>query len=227
MIKKILDLAHPVLKGIYNWYNSRTRKYDYKGIEIQILPGVFHPGLFFSTKYLLEFSLENISNHEQKNLLELGAGSGLISVVFSKKGMNVFASDINPESIRNVEANARSNNLKISTYLSDLFDEIPVQPFDVILINPPYYRKEPMNEPEMAWYCGEDFEFFKKLFTQLGNYMQPKSNVLMVLSEDCEVDAIKDIANDCAFKLKVANSKKINGERNMIFYINKINELKN
>ena len=164
MFKKILDLAHPVLKRIYNWYNSRIRTYRYKGIKIHIMPGVFHPGLFFSTKYLLEFSLENISNSEQKNLLELGAGSGLISVVFSKNGMNVSASDINPESIRNVEANAKSNNLRISTYLSDLFDNIPTQPFDMILINPPYYRKAAMNESEMAWYCGEDFEYFNKLF---------------------------------------------------------------
>ncbi|MFY0651994.1 MAG: methyltransferase [Cyclobacteriaceae bacterium] len=187
------------------------------------MPGVFHPGLFFSTKYLLEFGLKNISIPEQKSMLELGAGSGLMSVVFSKNGMNVSASDINPESIRNVDENAKSNNVKINIYLSNLFDEIPIQSFDVILINPPYYRKAPMNKSEMAWYCGEGFEYFKKLFKQLGNYMKPKTHVFMVLSEDCEIDAIKNIAIDYGFRFKLSDNKTIKGESNMIFNINKLN----
>jgi len=52
-----------------------------------------------------------------------------------------------------------------------LFDRIETKEFDYIIINPPYFPKNPNKEEEFAWFCGNDFQYFKKLFNQIGNYV--------------------------------------------------------
>ena len=75
-------------------YLSRTRVYRYRHIRLEIPPEVFHPGFYFSTQFLLQY----ISSMELqgKKFLELGCGSGLISIVAAQKGANVTSSEINP-----------------------------------------------------------------------------------------------------------------------------------
>ncbi len=52
------------------WYLRKPRGYTYNGVDIVVQPGVFHPGLFYSTKFLLEFLREQPL--AGKSLLELG-----------------------------------------------------------------------------------------------------------------------------------------------------------
>ena len=207
---------HKVLRTVYNRYKTKPRSYSYKGIKIKVLPSVFHPGFFYSTKYLLEYC---VANHaiQQKKILELGAGSGLISVFLAKEGGLVYASDINPKAVDNIKENARLNDLSITTYHSDLFDEIPSQIFDVVLINPPYYPQKPKNEEERAWYCGADFDYFKKLFKQIPAFMDEKSEILMVLSEDCDLQKIELLARQFNFHFELRDKRKFLGETNFIF----------
>ena len=90
--KKIRSLLHPILKPVFQWYLSKTRTYTFKGISIKINPTVFHPGLFLSTKLLLKFLLGY--QLKNKRILELGAGTGLISFYCAKQGAIVTATDI-------------------------------------------------------------------------------------------------------------------------------------
>ncbi|WP_163111277.1 methyltransferase, partial [Acinetobacter baumannii] len=62
-------------------------------ITIKIHPDVFPPQLTFSTKILLDFV--NEMNLDNKTFLELGCGSGIISLLAAKKKALVTASDIN------------------------------------------------------------------------------------------------------------------------------------
>ena len=214
VIKKIL---FPILKSVYNIYASKERSYSYKGINVRVMPGVFHPGLFFSTKLLLEY----ISKIElkDKTVLELGAGSGLISIYCARQNAKVTASDINPTAIKNIVKNSELNNVKLEVIESDLFDKIEMRKFDYIIINPPYFPKDPKNEKELAWFCGSDFQYFKKLFTQLNNYKTQETIVLMILSEDCDLQRITSIANENHFSMNIVFQKKVFGETNYIFRI--------
>ncbi len=199
------------------WYIKTDRYYHFKGLRILVKAGVFHPGFFFSTKFLIS----TLSHLKIKNakVLELGAGSGLISFYCATNGAFVTATDINPIALEGLEENNINLGLPINIIGSDLFDKLPKQTFDFIIINPPYYPKQPANDAEKAWYCGTEFEYFEKLFSQLGDYIDTKTIVLMSLSEDCDVNKISSIAIKNKLLLKEHQNKKIFWERNYIFKI--------
>lgn len=219
MIKKTLNFLSPLLQRFAKYYFRKPRPFSYKGIKGTVLPSVFYPIFTISTKLLMDF----IDEHElkDKRFLELGCGTGMISTLAAKKGALVTATDINPAAIENVELNAGKNGVTIQSILSDLFEGISQQVFDYIIINPPYYPKEPLNKAEEAWYCGANFEYFEKLFYQLGSYFDETSQVYMILSEDCELEKIKRIAAEKKIDFEKVLQTIKQGEENYIFRIRK------
>lgn len=210
-------LAFRIIYPVSEKYLSKEREYKYKDIRIVVFPGVFHPGLYFSTKFLLKY-LEKI-DLDKKYFLELGAGSGLISIYASRQGAFVTASDISLTAVYNIEKNTKMNDANVEVLHSDLFDEIPNRNYDYIVINPPYYRKSPTIEKEFAWYGGDDFQYFRKLFSQLGNYIYENTNVIIILSDEAEIEMIKSIAGKYKFLLEESDRTKIWGEQNYIFIV--------
>lgn len=214
LIKNIVSATY---KPLLVKYLAKTRTYSYKGIYLEILPQVFHPGFFFSTKLLLRYiSKEHLSH---KTFLELGAGSGLLSIYAAKKGASVVATDINPVSIGCVNLNAEENAVEVKTILSDVFDNVSPQNFDYILINPPYYRKKPSSFREYAWYCGENGEYFQKLFKGLADFVDEDSEVIMVLCDGCDLQMIRYLAEKNSFSMKCVLTYTAIMERNYIFKI--------
>jgi len=216
----VLRPIAPILKKLANVYTRKEREFSYGNITVKVLPGVFHPGLFFSTKMLLSFV--DTLNFESKAFLELGAGTGIISILAAKKGATVYASDISSKAVENVKLNAAKNNVQINIFESDLFKNIPDIQFDYIIINPPYYIRDPRKEEEYAWFCGSNFEYFKSLFNSLSNYMGNDSKVFIILSEVCDIQKIKSIGIENEFDWELKVKKQIWGEKNYIFQIKKL-----
>lgn len=198
-------------------YLSRTRKYRFKGINLLIPPEVFHPAFFFSTKYLIRY-IDKLAL-EQKSFLELGAGSGLISFCAAKKGARVTATDINPVAVSYLEKNNELNKTNLEIIHSDLFNNISSRTFDIIAINPPYYKKQPQNFAEHAWYCGENGEYFDRLFQALPSYMHQQSTVLMTLSDGCDEPMIRNLAAKHKCTLNRVHSMKNMMEEIYIFKV--------
>jgi release factor glutamine methyltransferase len=198
-------------------YLSSTRTYSWKGITLEIPPEVFHPGFFTSTKILLNYIKHK--NFKGNLFLELGAGSGLISVYVAKKGANVTATDINTVAINFLKKNAEQNNVDLNIIHSDIFNSIPVCLFDTIIINPPYYKKQPSTNTDYAWYCGENGEYFQKLFKHLKSYVHGKTEVLMVLCDGCDLQMIKNFAHENCFDLQCIFQRNSIIEKNYIFKI--------
>lgn len=218
---EIRNLLRPlifrIIKPLLWRYLSRERGYRYRDIRMIIRPGVFHPGFFFSTRLLLDF-LER-QDLAGKALLELGAGSGLIAIRSARRGARVTASDINPDAVQSIRENAAANNTELTVIESDLFANIPRQRFDYIIINPPYYPQNPASKSEYAWFCGAEFEYFQNLFPQLGDYFDGQSQALMILSEDCRIETIREIAAASGMHLREMFRKRVWGEWNFIFKI--------
>lgn len=217
LIKKIL---HPLLVPLAKNYLRKDRRYNYQGMSLWVAKGVFHPGLFFSTGLLLRFLKKQ--NLQGMTFLDLGAGSGLIALMASRWGAKATASDISQTAILCIEKNARLNQSPLNILHSDLFDAFEPVLFDWVVINPPFYPKDPQNEAEYAWYGGKNLEYFEKLFRQLPGFIHSESWVLMVLSEDCPIRKIGHLAQKNQLCWEQIEIRLTGWERNYLFKISKV-----
>lgn len=136
--------------------------------------------------------------------LEIGSGSGLISIVLARKGYSTIASDINPDAVECTELNSSLNDVKVEVLLSDLFDGINGS-FDTIIFNPPYLpgdgEEEEIEESEM-WYGGEDgLTVIRKFLAGLPEHLNRGGRCYMILSSLTDIDGLKREFNTYSFEV--------------------------
>jgi release factor glutamine methyltransferase len=211
-----------ILVPFTRWYLRKERKFSYDGIALIVKPGVFHPGLFYSTKFLL--SHLKLSDVTGKELIEVGCGSGLISIWAAKHNAIVTAIDISKVAIENTSINAKHNHVQFPVIQSDLFTAVDQQIFDWIVVNPPYYAKNAKTESEFAWYCGENFEYFESLFQQLPKYSNDSTQILIVLTKGCDLESIISVGNKCGIGFELIREKDVLfDEKDYLFRLKKSN----
>ena len=212
----LVRLLHPFLRHWYNWWSSKPRHYRYEGLDLLVMPGVFHPGIFISTRTMVEH-VETLPL-KGRSFLELGAGTGLVALVAARNGATATASDISEQAVLNLTENARRTNLPLNEVRSNLFNALPKH-FDVIVINPPYYPYEPKNDAEKAFFAGGDRSYFIRLFPELARRIVDGSEVYMVLSDDLDRRPIEAIADTAGLGLKELRRKSWLGEAQVVFGI--------
>lgn len=218
-MKRLVQIFYSFFyKPFLKLYLRSDSTVSFDGFRLKVLTGVFHPRLFFSTKYFYSF-IKKIELNSM-NFLEIGSGSGILSLLAFKKGAKVSAVDIDPKAVENTRLNFFQNfheTANLSVLQSDVFSNLPQQKFDVIVINPPYYFKKVTEDSQQAWYCGENGEYFEMLFSGLRNYIHESSRTYMILEENCEIDRIKDIAKKYRFIFEQVEEKRIRWEKSYIF----------
>jgi len=100
-------------------------------IDISNFEGVYEPA---EDSWLMVNHLPKISN----TVLEVGCGTGLISIHLSKSGAKVTAVDVNPKAVEATKFNAERNNTIIEVIESNIFDNLSGRKFHTIVCNPPY-----------------------------------------------------------------------------------------
>jgi len=94
--------------------------------------------------YLLLDSIKTL-NVKRRLVLDVGTGSGILSLYCALLGADVTAVDIDHDAVQFVAAAAERLGTKLRTVTSDLFTNIPGK-FDVILFNPPYLPSEDLRD---------------------------------------------------------------------------------
>ena len=131
--------------------------FQYKNFSIETDDNVYEPS---EDTYLLISALETIVLKKSSKVLEVGCGTGIISISLSFKVTSVVACDINSYAVRlassNVERN-RCDNVKVVE--SDLFSNVSGK-FDMIVFNTPYLPQDSdevvSGEINHAWDGGLD-----------------------------------------------------------------------
>lgn len=195
---------------------ENDRSYRYKDLTIEMQPGVFHPRYFDSSQMLIQWVEDN--DVADKNLIEVGCGSGIASIRAAQKGANVCAIDIHPKAVELLQRNATENGVQLTTLESDLFTKVDDIHFDYVLINPPFYPKNPRSNAEKAWFCGAGLEYFHALFEQLKN-RNLSNGILMTLSDDCDLERIQSIAKEHGYTFVLRQTKKSFFEKNFLFEV--------
>jgi release factor glutamine methyltransferase len=204
LIKRVISFF---LVPFVRWYLRKKRTHSYRGARVIVWPGVFHPGFFSSTHFLIDHLATQ--DLRRQALLELGCGTGLISVWSARRGAIVTAADLSSHAVDNTIANVKSAALPIRVFHSDMFDALGREVYDWIVINPPYYSRAVTSEADLAWNCGENQEYFRKLFQSLAQHVHGKSQVVMVLTrEGCDLAGIFRLAEEHSFYLEMIKERR-------------------
>ncbi|WP_323737034.1 HemK2/MTQ2 family protein methyltransferase [Methanosphaera sp. ISO3-F5] len=154
---------------------------NYDGVEFNECEEVYPPA---EDTFLL---IDNLMVQSGYDVLEIGTGTGLVSICASLKCSSVTSTDINPYAIKCAEANIKLNNRdNITVIKSDLFDNINGK-YDLILFNTPYLpvtdEEHVDDEYSKAWDGGENGrEVIDKFLKQAPQYLKENGTIQLVQS---------------------------------------------
>lgn len=139
-------------------------------------------------------------------ILEVGCGTGLISILCRKMDHPVEAVDINPAAVECTLANAKRNGIELWAHVSDLFSSVTGK-FDTVIFNPPYLPVEEEVPGFEQWAGGPDgFKVVRRFLTDLPRFMDKGGKCYIVLSDLADIDLFMSESRDFSFRT-VASTK--------------------
>jgi methylase of polypeptide subunit release factors len=85
-----------------------------------------------------------------KNVLEIGCGSGIITLFLAAKSRQVTAVDISPEAVENTRLNMATYGVQnVTVHQGDAFESLDGR-FDVVACNPPWMDVD-LKDPLKMW----------------------------------------------------------------------------
>ena len=189
----------------------RTVRTRFLGFTLLVPPSVFHPRYYFTSRFFAE-TIASLSLAGKK-VLDVGCGSGILSLAAAKSGGSVTAVDINPAAVQATSHNAALNGLSssICTIHSDIFDDLihTGTTFDFMICNPPYYVGEPFTMAERAFKGGSNLQFFSRFASGSKSLLAPDGSILLVLSSDADVNACLRPFRDRGFSVRFLRSRRL------------------
>lgn len=195
LVQKYLD-ANLALDRIY------TFQYEEKwfiGINTVFSPVVFEDTYFF---------VQHIPSKPNDRFLEIGCGTGFVSICKALDGASVTATDINLDALTNTKINAILHSLeqRVCVFYSDVFDSLNKSDiFDVIFWNTPFIfvNSLPDNCLKKSVF---DFEYLsiKKFITGFKNHLEVNGRAFLGFSSTSgDFTYLSNICNERGISLKL------------------------
>ena len=109
-------------------------------LKIQESPSVEYSSFTWPAAFVFkDYILNNLSLFKDKSILEIGAGTGLLSFTLASLNINVTASDVNKESLENLKQNAELNNLNLKIMEINWKNSILNDQYDIIIGSDVFY----------------------------------------------------------------------------------------
>ncbi|OOB77581.1 MAG: protein-(glutamine-N5) methyltransferase, release factor-specific [Epulopiscium sp. Nuni2H_MBin003] len=129
-----------------------TNSQEFMGLEFFVDNRVLIPRQ--DTEILVENIIEFSKQHTLRTGIEIGVGSGCISISLVRfiKGLAMTSCDISSDAIAVAKFNATKHNCEINFIKSDILRNMPHIAVDFIVSNPPYIPKDEYNTLELEVY---------------------------------------------------------------------------
>ena len=157
---------------------------------------------------------ENLEIKEGQSVLEIGTGSGLVSMYASLLTDDVTATDINYNALELAEKNFKLNNINtIKLEFGDLFEPVKDKKFDVILFNTPYLptdSEDIINDDLNYAFDGglDGRKVIDRFINQVSNHLNDKGIVQIIQSSLSDNDRTLDMFDRNGFVAEIAESEK-------------------
>ena len=157
---------------------------------------------------------ENLEIKEGQSVLEIGTGSGLVSMYASLLTDDVTATDINYNALELAEKNFKLNNIDtIKLEFGDLFEPVKDKKFDVILFNTPYLPTDSddiINDDLNYAFDGglNGRKVIDRFIEEAPNHLNDKGIVQMIQSSLSDNDMTLDMFDKNGFVAEIAVSEK-------------------
>lgn len=145
------------------------KKASFYGLDFGVCKGVLIPR--YDSEILLEICLKELESRAHKSILEIGFGSGALSIVLAKlSGRKINACDISKKALKCATQNSKMHEVGhlVEFHLCD-FKDLQGE-FDFIFSNPPYIARDyPLDkwvqsEPKRALFGGKfGYEMLEKI----------------------------------------------------------------
>lgn len=202
--EEILKIQDKINKGYPLQY--AIGKWNFYGLDLLVDKRALIPR--YETEILVDLIINDNSNN--KKILDIGTGSGAISLALSKnlKDSKIIGVDISKNAIDLANENKIKLNINnVEFKESDIFSNIE-EKFDIIVSNPPYINKEDFEkldnklyyEPQNALYGGEDgLYFYKKIIKNAKNFLNKNGKIYLEIGYD-QKDSISNLLEEYGYK---------------------------
>lgn len=175
------------------------------GIDIAEDPEVYPPS---DDSILL---IESLEVREGERVLEVGCGSGVVSIHCAQNGCVVTAVDINPRAVDLTRRNAETNGTDIRVSESDVYGNVEGV-FDTIVFNLPYLPVDEEGLLAKAWSGGPDgLGPLPRLLEGAPEHLTPDGRVVVVVSSLTEPRALEEALE--GYEVRTLGEKRLFFER--------------
>lgn len=191
----------------YHSDTSRTSVFEWVGLEWDLLEDVWPPAYSPGG----ELYAEQIPFGEMSSFLEMGCGTGIMSVLAARAGCrSVLALDINPAAVRNTLMNAVRHGVgdRVAARVSDLYSAVrPGERFDGIYWNPPFLDAPEDVVDSSIWHetmFDPAYAKLRRFLTGAAGLLNPGGHVYLWFGEALgNPTLIRDLAADAGLELAI------------------------
>ncbi len=187
----------------------------YRNKELKLLDGVYDPG---DDSFLLVEAALTEARPEDK-VLEVGTGSGIVSLFVKDVAASVVATDINPFACKNARLNG------VDVVRADLYRGVCGR-FDLIIFNPPYLPTPP--EERLHSWLNRAFDGGPTGRKEIGRFLEgiygilaPGGRILTVISSLTGIDETRKMYEERGFSVELLSSEKVPFEKLVVLKISR------
>jgi len=144
--------------------------------------------------------IESFDVNVGEKVLEIGCGSGVVSIHCAKNGAVVTSGDINKKAVALTEKNAELNGLLLHVMHTDVYSDI-TEKYDTILFNLPYLPVDEEGELARSWSGGNDgLGPLPALLNGAPSHLNPDGRMIVVVSSLMDQNKLSDLLSEYAVR---------------------------
>ena len=159
---------------------------------------------------------QNLTVNVNDEVLDVGSGCGILSVLSAQKARSVIAVDVSPDAVKCTKLNAEKNNVseRVNVVRGDLLGPLRKRAlFDVVLFNAPYLPTEnekPSGWIDYAWQGGRGGrEIIDRFIAQASEHVKAGGRIFLVQSTLSDVKETIESFTRQGFEATVVAEQKV------------------